>query len=224
MKENAVILFLKLPSKGKVKTRLEKDLAPELVLSLYNAFISDILNACSTADADTIIAYLPDSEAEEEHKTLLAGYTSFRQRGCDLGERMFNAFADTYGSGYRWCVLIGSDIPAIRSNILNDAFRMLEKTDIAIGPSSDGGYYLLGNTAVSNSDVFYKDIEWSSPDVYEKTKSRIELHGYSMSRLEILNDIDNLSDLVKFYETNCGDTASMSVRVITENLELILKV
>ena len=222
MKENAIILFLKLPSKGKVKTRLGKDLGPDLVLALYKAFINDILNICSTVSADTLIAYAPDSEAEKEYKTLLSKHTSFMQRGCNLGERMFNAFTDAYSRGYKKCVLIGSDIPGITNNIISEACSMLDKYDIAIGPSADGGYYLIGNTIKSNSDQYYKDIEWSRPDVYEKTKNRIELPGYSMSRLATLNDIDDIHDLIEFYETNKNNGLSDSISVIYQNKEFIL--
>jgi len=68
MKENGLMFFLKLPAKGKVKTRLEKDPGPDIILSLYNAFINDILNTCSDAGADILIAYSHDKEAEENYK------------------------------------------------------------------------------------------------------------------------------------------------------------
>jgi rSAM/selenodomain-associated transferase 1 len=223
MKKNAIILFLKLPSKGKVKTRLEKDLGPDLVLSLCNAFVNDILRVCASADADTVIAYFPDNDAEKEYKTLLSEYVSFRQRGVDLGDRMFNAFCDVYSMGYKRSVLIGSDIPMIRSSVLEDAFRKLDFSDVVIGPSEDGGYYLAANTSKSNSDKYFADMEWSTPDVYEKTGNRIKQAGYSMARLEMLNDIDDLSDLVKFYETNSGDKSLETVNVISRNLDLIFK-
>lgn len=223
MKENAIILFLKLPSKGKVKTRLEKDLGPDLVLSLCRAFVNDILKVCASADADTVIAYSPDNEAESEYKTILSEYVSFRQRGSDLGDRMFNAFCDVYTMGYKKSVLTGSDIPAIRGAVLEDAFRKLDFSDVVIGPSGDGGYYLAGNTFKSNSDKYFKGMEWSTPDVYEKTRIRIEQAGYSMARLEMLNDIDDLSDLVKFYEENCGDKSLESIDVVSRNLDLVFK-
>jgi len=223
MKENAIILFLKLPSKGKVKTRLEKDLGPDLVLSLCKAFVSDILKVCASADADTVIAYYPDNDAESEYKTLLSQYVSFRQRGADLGDRMFNAFCDLYSMGYKRSVLIGSDIPAIRNSVLEDAFRKLDFSDVVIGPSEDGGYYLAGNIFKSNSNKYFAGMEWSMPDVFEKTKIRIEQAGYTMARLEMLNDIDDLSDLVKFYETNSGDASLETINVISGNLDLIFK-
>jgi len=223
MNENAVILFLKLPSKGKVKTRLEKDLGAELVFKLYDAFIADILSACNGVNGDTIIAYAPDSEAEGKYKTLTKKYRSFKQRGDDLGERMFNAFNDAYRIGYKRSVLIGSDIPDISSNIINNAFNELKKYDAAIGPSADGGYYLIGNNVKSNDKIYFKDIEWSKPDVYKKTEDIIKSAGYTLTNLEIINDIDDLNDLVKFYEKNKNNSVFESIRVILNNMESIFK-
>jgi len=221
MKENGLIFFLKLPSKGKVKTRIEKDLGPDLVFTLYNAFITDILSVCESADADIIIAYSPDADAEKKFELLLKKHRSFRQRGDDLGQRMYNAFTDAYSYGYKSCILIGSDIPELKIEILNKALAELEEFDIVLGPSADGGYYLIGNKNYSNSVLYYKNIEWSRPDVYYKTKVLIESLGYNMFQLDTLNDIDDLEDLVNFYKKSRSNSTSESVKVIFQNRKFI---
>lgn len=220
MKDRALILFLKLPSRGKVKTRLAQVLGDENVLNLYNAFLADILNSCSKADADIILAYSPDSDAEEENRFLIENYRSYMQRGSDLGERMFNAFTDAYSAGYKRSVLIGSDIPEITDVIINRAFASLDEFDVAIGPSADGGYYLIGNKPGSCSGHYFRNIEWSKPDVYKKTLSGMESLGYRIKELETLNDIDDINDLMHFYENNKNKLHLASIKAILSNQEL----
>lgn len=224
MKENGLIIFLKLPSRGKVKTRLESTLGADFVFTLYTAFIMDTLKICRSVDADILLAYSPDAEAEEVYKPLLTAYRSYKQRGGDLGERMFNAFEDAYGYGYNRCVLIGSDIPEITGEIIDGAFIRLEKYDMVIGPSADGGYYLIGNNRRTNSIDYFMDIEWSRPEVFKNTEKRIYSSGYTLSFTEVLNDIDDIHDLRKFYETNKGNGISESIRVICENIDLTQQV
>lgn len=223
MKDNAIILFMKLPSRGEVKTRLEKDLGADIVFELYIAFISDILDACGSADGETLIAYSPGNCPEEEFSPLHGGYSSFRQRGDSLGIRMFNAFNDAYSLGFKKCILIGSDIPSVSAGLLNRAFKALEEADVVIGPSADGGYYLIGNNPVSNSDMYYRDIIWSRADVYENTRQRIIEAGYSFAELETVNDIDDIHDLVGFYTAGDAAGSSETVKVIEKYRDIILK-
>lgn len=221
MKERALIIFMKLPVRGRIKKRLEKDIRPDLVLSLYRAFIIDILEICAKVEADTVIAYSPDPEAENDFRQVFNEYISFEQRGDNLGERMYNAFCDAYAIGYERAVLIGSDIPDIDENIINSSFSKLDESDVVTGPSSDGGYYLIGNHFITNINEYFMDIPWSTAEAYAGTKEKIANAGYRLIEMEILNDIDNLDDLREFYDKNKNKIYLNTVKIISENRDIL---
>ena len=108
---------------------------------------------------------------------------------------MLHAFTEVH-QNHRSVIIIGSDCPGISAELLNSAFEKLEYVDLVIGPTSDGGYYLLG--ANSTDKNLFEGIEWSSPRVFRKTLEKIISSRVDFSILGMLDDIDTEADWIRF--------------------------
>ncbi len=202
MNASAINFFFKYPEMGKVKTRLAADLGDEFVYSLCYNFIKDILKTCENIEADTIITYSGSKQCKKSNDLWNKEVKSFCQRGKDLGERIYNSFNNIFHLGYEECVIIGSDSPDLPAELLNCAFKSLKKYDAVIGPSYDGGYYLLGLKKNGCPQSLFEDIQWSSSSVFNTTMSKINDLGMKCRILEKWNDIDDINDLISFYDLN----------------------
>lgn len=201
---NVILVFMKYPEKGFVKTRIAKSLGDEFALKLYKNFIRDILKTCSTVDSDIIVMLYSETD-KNMRPPLLKGYNCYRQEGADLGERMYNAFLKAFYFGYGKCVLIGSDIPDMPAGHITESYKALETNDIVLGPSDDGGYCLIGVKKESADPVLFNNIDWSTDCVLEETIKRINHKKMSLHLLDSLNDIDEPKDLNKFFELHKKD-------------------
>jgi rSAM/selenodomain-associated transferase 1 len=115
------------------------------------------------------------------------------QKGNDLGERMHNSFEYAFLNKYKKVIIIGSDCLDLNESIIKDAFRLLDNSDVVIGPAKDGGYYLLGMK--SPHSCLFKNISWSTSQVLKQTLSICESQHLSYSLLSTLTDIDVENDL-----------------------------
>lgn len=122
----------------------------------------------------------------------------YPQRGKDLGMRMANAFSDIFSFGYEEAILIGTDCPDIREDILTEAFQSFQDTGCVLGPSLDGGYYLIGFTAGEFSANLFDNISWGTDSVYNKTLEICRQEKIRPHILPELNDIDTYDDLKQF--------------------------
>ncbi len=194
MANKAVIVFLKAPEKGRVKTRLSNSLDKGFVLELYKAFVKDTLDAVVPLGRP-IVFFWPKNKKKAVTEWLGDDILSFPQQGVDLGQRMAHAFKTVFDAGYDRAVLIGTDIPQLNSDILTRAFENLESAPAVIGPSKDGGYYLIGFQKQTFSSRVFEGIDWSTPHVLEQTQAVMDTNNISFSRVETLNDIDTIADL-----------------------------
>jgi rSAM/selenodomain-associated transferase 1 len=121
---------------------------------------------------------------------------SFVQEGQDLGERMADAFARSFEAGMDKVVLIGTDCPTLLSQHLNEAFEALNKSDLVLGPATDGGYYLIGMTR--RSDYLFEGITWSTSQVLSATVNVASQHGLTTTLLQELDDIDTQEDWERY--------------------------
>lgn len=176
MRRPALIVFAKVPEPGRVKTRLCPPLDPEEAAVLYGAFLRDALDryvalACEPG-GPTVRLYLADAaDPDAALADLPAGVETFRQRGDGLGGRMLRAFVETFAAGYDRAVVVGTDHPTLPTEFLGLAFDVLDDPLTAVlGPSDDGGYYLLGLNDIV-PDLF--DMGYSHPDVFEDTLQRV---------------------------------------------------
>lgn len=192
--QNALIVFIKTPKKGFVKTRLGTHLKPNEILNLYQAFLKDIDHRFSNSDKfDLWYAISPDNLDYE----LLAKHIKLNkyilQNGDSLGSRMNRAFEMFKEKTFSKMVVVGSDIPNISEKILNNAFSKLDTADCVLGPTNDGGYYLIG--LKQPQYVLFQDIDWSTNNVFKQTLEKAKKNHIGIKTLSTLNDIDTFEDL-----------------------------
>jgi uncharacterized protein len=194
MNEKAIlIIFYKNLVQGKVKTRLAATIGVDKAFDLYKAMVEKTHLISHKIKVDKIVFYSDEITKDDIWNN---HFKKQLQRGDDLGEKMMNAFKDAFAMGYTKAVLIGTDIPSLTEDILNNAFNKLDNNDVVIGPAYDGGYYLLGMKVLHTS--LFKDIEWSTSQVFEQTIFRIDNLNLNYSLLPQLHDIDEEKDLIHF--------------------------
>lgn len=186
-----LIIFVKNPVLGKVKTRLANALGEENALKIYQKLLQHTCRVTSNIFADKYVFYSEYINHNDVWKNEV--YKKELQYGNDLGERMKNAFELLFQTGYKEIVIIGSDCYDLSEEILMNAFDGLKRKDVVIGPAKDGGYYLLG------MNVFIPQLftgkSWSTNKVFHETLTEIKSRNYSMYQLPVLNDVDTPGDV-----------------------------
>jgi rSAM/selenodomain-associated transferase 1 len=197
MTKDLLIVFVKTPALGKVKTRLARTIGNEAALDVYLQLIEHTERVTSGLNMDKHIYF---SQNISEDYWLNVYKTT--QNGADLGERMLNAFEDGFNKAYDKIVLIGSDLPDLNQMLINEAFSLMDKKEVVLGPALDGGYYLIGMNKLIPQ--MFLDKPWSTPLLMEMTMKDLNMRGYSVSTLQTLNDIDTYEDLINsdFYKSH----------------------
>jgi len=198
-KKQAIIIFSKYPREGVVKTRLAKTMGTKFAVKFYKACAENTFNECEKLISDNTSVYIFYSDIKEEK--LIVEWTSKKflyneQTGSNLGERMMNAFGHVFDDKAQNAIIIGTDLPDISSSIIMDAFKALENYHAVIGPSSDGGYYLLGMNKFHRH--LFEDIKWSTNSVFRSTVKKIEQESLTVKILDELIDIDEQKDLINW--------------------------
>lgn len=189
-----------------VKTRLAKSVGDDRAIQIYRrllAYTQSVTERAGAAKQVWFSDYIP-----EENEWDAPGIEFRLQRGEGLGERMLHAFRSGFEEGFRNIILIGSDCAQLSVDILDDGFRALREHDIVLGPSRDGGYYLIGLN--KPRPTLFKEIPWSTTEVFEKTEARIRENGWSLVLLPTLNDVDTVEDWRRVednFRENRGDRA-----------------
>lgn len=196
--EGTLIVFLKLPAKGKVKTRLAKVVGIEAAVDLYRCCVSDTLAMIRRAGYPFLVFFYPPDAHKAVTSWLGEGLTCLPQEGGDLGERMFAAFRKALRD-YSRAVLVGTDCPDLPRAILHEAFESLKSHSVVIGPSLDGGYYLIGFSTPDIPEALFKGIEWGSSGVFKTTMTAIKRHNLDVHILPPWRDIDEYQDLKELY-------------------------
>ncbi|MEP6712185.1 MAG: TIGR04282 family arsenosugar biosynthesis glycosyltransferase [Ferruginibacter sp.] len=189
MKNAALIIFVRNPVLGKVKTRLAASMGDAKALAVYKYLLQHTRSISNDVTVKKFVFYADNINEDD----LWNGFEKRLQKGNDLGQRMTNAFRELFMHDFKNICIIGSDCLELDAETLNDAFTALETTDIVIGPAIDGGYYLMG----MNNDctaIFDKN-EWGTDAVYKNTTDIIKKNKFTYTDLEILNDVDTETDL-----------------------------
>lgn len=193
---NAIVVMLKSPEAGAVKTRLTPPIPFEDAVGLYRCFIEDTFaSIASIGTADVYAAFTP-ANAEEDIKGLIPSDVRLMpQEGPDLGARLSNVFERLFDSGYPRVVVIGSDSPDIPAAYIEDAFAQLcgAGQRIVIGPARDGGYYLVGMNEFTPAP--FAGVPWSTASVLEATLALAKSHSIAVTLLRRWHDIDEPDDL-----------------------------
>lgn len=192
--ERCVLVFLKSPDPGVVKSRLSPEIAEEVVAPLYKAFCHDLLATLRKGSYAFKIFFHPPEAGEKISSWLGKDFACEPQRGKDLGERMKNAFLQTFSEGFLRVVLIGSDLPDLTNEVLHKAFE-LESHDAVLGPALDGGYYLIGFKNNTFLPEIFEGIPWSTDTVFAKTMEILGKKNYRVRTLQGWRDIDTIEDI-----------------------------
>jgi rSAM/selenodomain-associated transferase 1 len=184
------------PVAGSVKTRLVPPLTQEQAAELYSALLLDQLEHLTSLDiADLFVAVEPGEGNDILESLMPARYTCFPQRGADLGERMREVFAELWRRGHREVILIGSDLPPVPLDTLREGFAALLEPEkrVILGPSLDGGYYLIGmNQPVPE---LFSHMTWSHDGVAAETLARLARLRIPFGLVRESFDIDRVEDL-----------------------------
>ena len=201
MKDCVLICFLKFPEPGHVKTRLAAELGDRNAALLYEAIAERVITEIYPLDGtyDLVIQFDPKHDLGDYQTWIGRDFQFSPQRGNNLGDRLDQAVARAFDSGYQKVAVVGSDCVGMDQPFIEKAFEQLTEKPFVVGPSVDGGYYFLGMNQPSS--WIFQDVEWSSETVLETTLDKIEARELSMTLLEAKQDVDTIEDLAKLQQT-----------------------
>jgi rSAM/selenodomain-associated transferase 1 len=193
-------VFAKYWEPGKVKTRLAQAVGMQEAAGVYEAFVVATISRFSQIDARRVLAYTPADEATRKaFSTLnLDGWALTSQSQGEMGTRIADFFERQFRQGARSVVLVASDSPNLPLSEVQRAFEFLEEKEVVLGPSEDGGYYLIG--AAGKTPQIFDGIPWSTPGVLSATIQRLEQAGIDYALLEPWYDVDQIDDLQRLIE------------------------
>jgi len=186
-----VVILARAPS-AQGKTRLTAHLPEDRARALRERLFLDTLAAARAAGYPVVVSFTPDT-AREEMRGLVGEGALLPQRGDDLGTRMRNALIDGFATGAAAVVLIGSDLPTLPPENIVHAFDLLEGSDVVLGPSEDGGFYLVG--ARGHMPNIFSGVEWGQSDVLERVSVAAHDAGVTIARAPEWWDVDAPEDL-----------------------------
>ncbi len=195
-----LLLFTRYPEAGLTKTRLIEKLGADAAAKLQRRLTERVMVQANLLQQRLGIATTIHYTGGNAKKMTdwLGPMQCIVQADGDLGERMHAAFSHAFAGGAQKVVLIGSDIPDINVEHLQQAFITLVSNTVVIGPSEDGGYYLIGLVAEHAAHLLpllFHEMSWSTADLFATTLARLEKAGYSACLLPTLRDIDQPADL-----------------------------
>ncbi|HVE60996.1 MAG TPA: TIGR04282 family arsenosugar biosynthesis glycosyltransferase [Chitinophagaceae bacterium] len=186
----ALIIFVRNPELGKVKTRLAATLGQEKALEIYQQLLAHTLAITKTLAIQKFVFY--EGVITKQDMWEVNGYHQLLQKETDLGKKMHYAFEAVLEKGFNKVVIIGSDCIELTESIIQEAFYQLNTKEVVIGPANDGGYYLLGMRCL-HPELFINK-KWSSNTVYGATVNDFNELGLSHYELPVLIDIDTEDD------------------------------
>jgi rSAM/selenodomain-associated transferase 1 len=191
LRNGRVIVFLKAPRPGFVKTRIAAQLDAEAAAAIYQVLVGITLSRLNGRQ-DVELRFAPDDAAAELGAWRRAGWNARPQGEGDLGERLCRAMTDAFTEGVSNVLILGADCPEFGAEDIQAAFEALNGHDVVLGPATDGGYWLVG-LGRSLPEVF-REIPWSTDQVFEMTRRRSVDAGLRVAELRRLRDIDTLED------------------------------
>jgi rSAM/selenodomain-associated transferase 1 len=203
-------MFAKYWEPGRAKTRLAATIGDDAAAELARLFLETLLLRFQDVADTRVVAFTPPQRREAFSAIAPAAWQLEPQGEGDLGQRMRRFLDGSLRDGAGRVVLIGSDSPTLEASLIQQAFQRLADHDVVLGPSTDGGYYLIG-VADRVPDLF-EGIAWSTPRVWDQTVERLERIGCRYATLPLWYDVDQQSDLARL----CEDLARRSDLSATE--------
>ena len=192
-------LFAKYWQPGQVKTRLAVAVGPERAAAIYRQFVRAALARLAPLAVDRLMAYTPRQRRAEFAAILSNRWRQQPQADGDLGQRMKDYFANRFAEGYRRVVLLGTDSPNLPLEFVVQALAELETHAVVLGPTEDGGYYLVGAQGPVVPPIF-SGIAWSTCHVWQQTIRALQAAGTSFAVLPSWYDVDNVDDFQRLLD------------------------
>ncbi len=192
----ALIIFIRNPVLGTVKTRIAQNSSPENALDIYNKLLDICHTECLAYPGDKFVYYSDSIDPHDQwHPDL---FYKRLQHGQDLGDRIAHAFQEVL-INHSKAIIIGSDCPYLKNELILDANNYLNSKDCVIGPAADGGYYLLGLKKFEPK--LFQDKPWSRPELFGETLQAMSQLQLEHEMLETLEDIDTQEDWNRYLDS-----------------------
>ena len=191
--QDTLLVVAKRPTAGQTKTRLCPPFTPVQAAALYECFLRDTLDLMRRVPGvQRTIAYLPEDALSYFHE-LAPDMALIGQRGASLGERLDNLLTDTLAAGAPRVVVMNSDSPTLPPEYLAQSFTLLADADVVIGPTHDGGYYLIG--LKEPQPHLFRQVQMSTPRTLADTLALAEASRVTVSLLPAWYDVDTIDEL-----------------------------
>lgn len=190
----ALGIFFRVPLLGMVKQRLASEIGVDAALDAYVSMLNTTFRRSTLLRQADVFGFF-EGEALVT-ACIFPGVAYLRQDGVDLGERMARAFDSLFSMGYRHVVIVGADSPDLPLLFISLAFTELKTHDAVIGPSEDGGYYLIGMR--TPNEALFEGISWGGPEVFNQTMAKARAAGVTVSLLPPWYDIDDAASLSRW--------------------------
>ncbi len=190
---NLLALFAKHWEPGQVKTRLAARLGHDCASEIYLAFLHSLLERLAAAGDQRWLVYTPSNSRAAFQQLAGSSWRLVPQSAGDLGQRMAALFGQAFAAGAQHVVLIGSDCPTLPDVHIEQAFELLNRVAVVLGPATDGGYCLIG--ASGRVPPIFAGVDWSTDRVCEQTLAHLQSAELPYACLPPWHDIDTPEDL-----------------------------
>ena len=214
-KKQKLIIFTRYPVAGKTKTRLIPSLGAQAAADLQSWMTGQTVlkSRCFAATDKTAIEVRYQGRTHRPMRRWLGRDLAYvRQGDGNLGQKMRDAFQQAFDDGFDRVVIIGSDCPTLDETILANAFEALNDSHVAIGPATDGGYYLIGLNRPMPE--LFSDVDWGTDAVYAQTLAHVKMLGLQPVQLPMLSDIDRPDDLSQLDHCSWQNASAQTISVI----------
>jgi uncharacterized protein len=195
---HTLVIMAKAPKPGMVKTRLARSLPVSAVTALYRCLLDDTISLAQSLDGVKIAVMCPAADREDLERTVSNAVPVVSQVGNGLAAALCSVFAHFTDAGSSRIVAFNSDTPHLPTTMLQAAFRLLEECDLVVGPTHDGGYYLVG-ARMSHPGLFTTDA-MGTANAFEALLTKAEVLGLSVRLTDPFYDIDEAADLSRLAE------------------------
>ena len=192
---NELGIFAKYWRPGAVKTRLARSIGDEPAADVHRRMLLATLQRLQDFQGRRVLCYTPASERAAFEALADDRWHLRPQSAGDLGQRMERYFTAAFAEGATRVVLLGSDTPTLPVEYVHQAFELLDSHEVVLGPSNDGGYYLLG--AAGRPPAIFEGIAWGTNRVWEETLARLNTQQVSFAEVPPWYDVDERDDLVR---------------------------
>jgi len=190
-------MFAKYWQPGRVKTRLAAGIGPEAAAELYREFVQVLVRRLSGIGQRRVLCIWPPDSQPAFDELTQDRWTVEPQSAGDLGHRMAAFFRSQFTHGAERVVLIGSDSPTLPATLIHEALAALQTHRVVLGPTDDGGYYLVG--ASGSPPPIFREIDWGTANVWRQTLSQLAAAGIRRHELPRWYDVDRVEDLTRLY-------------------------